>query len=92
MASTHTDLIKRHRQLLRSRLRKLNEREGTQYRLGQKNIDVLFYLNYIKFLNKLAANSAKIATLEGSSEVLPQHWSESGNLLLEEYKNNGMLH
>lgn len=91
MTSTHTELIKRHKQILRIRLRKLNEAKGTHYRLGQKNIDVLFYLNYVKFLRKLAARTSKIAAVEGSSEVMPQHWKESGDVLLDNFEKNGVL-
>lgn len=91
MASVHTDIIRRHRRILRQRLKKLNERSGTKYRLGQKNIDLLFYLNYVRFAEALATRAKQMAVIEGSSEVMGQHWLESGNELLETFANENRL-
>lgn len=91
MASVHADLIRRHRRILRQRLKKLNAENDTKYRLGQKNIDLLFYLNYIRFVKALASKAKQISSIEGSSEVMPQHWKESGKLILESFENENRL-
>lgn len=91
MASAHTALIRRHKKILRHRLRKLNEEKNTNYKLGQKNLDLLFYLNYLRFVKTLATNAEKIATVEGSSEIMSQHWEEAGNTLLESFEKEGKL-
>lgn len=91
MASVHTELIRRHRRILRQKLKKLNEKNGTKYRLGQKNIDLLFYLNYVRFVKALASKARQIAVIEGSSEVMRQHWKESGDVILELFSEKNRL-
>lgn len=91
MATSHADLIRKHKQILKSRLAILNEKGNTKYRLGQKNIDVLFYLNYQKFMRVLAAKASEIAKIEGASEIMTQHWTEAGNVLLGNIEKNGTL-
>lgn len=90
-SSTHTDLINRHRRILRNRLKKLNEANNTSYRLGQKNIDLLFYTNYMKFVKELTKKAGKIAEVEGSSELMPQHWKESGEEILSTFEKEDKL-
>ena len=89
--SVQTDLINRHRRILRHRLKKINEENNTSYRLGQKNIDLLFYLKYIKFVKELATKAKQIAEIEGSSEIMPQHWKESGAELLDTFERENEL-
>lgn len=91
MASAHTELIKRHKRILRQRLKKLNEQKGSSSRLAQNNIDLLFYLNYVRFIRELASKAKQIAIIEGSSEVMPQHWEASGAELLETFSTENKL-
>ncbi|TID30677.1 hypothetical protein CANINC_000744 [Pichia inconspicua] len=91
MATSHTELIRKHKQILKSRLAVLNEKESTNYKLGQKNIDVLFYLNYIKFMRVLATRASEIATIEGSSEIMTKHWIDASDFLLSNIEENGTL-
>jgi hypothetical protein len=91
MASAHTDLVRRHRRIIRYRLQKLNEQRGSNYKLGQKNVDLLFYLNYIRFVKALDAKAQKIALVEGSSEVMSEHWEASGKALLDRFEKEGKL-
>lgn len=91
MASIHTELTNRHRRILRQRLKKLNEANGTKYKLGQKNIDLLFYMNYLRFVKALASKANKISLIEGSSEVMPQHWKESGEAVLSSFSSENRL-
>lgn len=87
MATVHADLIRRHRRILKHQLKLLNEKQGTDFKLGQKNIDVLFYINYIRFVKKLAVETQKNSLVGGSSEVMDQHWKETGEYLLNQFEN-----
>lgn len=91
MATAHTDLILRHKQILRHRLKKYNEANKSMHRFGQKNIDLLFYLNYIRFVKTLADKAGKIASIEGSSEVMTQHWEEAGKVTLDTFEKEDRL-
>lgn len=91
MSSIHNDLIRRHRRILKQRLNKYNTKNNTRYRLAQKNIDLLFYINYINFLKVLSTKAKQIATIEGSSEIMNQHWEESGKSLLKSIEKNNSL-
>jgi hypothetical protein len=91
MASSHAELIRRHKKILRQRLKKINEDNKTNSRLGQKNLDLLFYLNYLKFIKTLANKANQIAVVEGASEVMPQHWRESGDAILHTFEQENKL-
>lgn len=91
MASSHAELIRRHKKIIRQRLKKINEDNKTNSRLGQKNLDLLFYLNYLKFIKTLANKANQIAVVEGASEVMPQHWRESGDAILHTFEQENKL-
>lgn len=87
MSSSETELIHRHQRILRQRVKQFNEENGTSYRLGP-NIDLLFYLKYIKFIQQLKEKAGNIAAIEGSSEVMNQHWIEASDELFAELTND----
>ena len=91
MASSHAELIRRHKKIFRQRLMKINEDNKTNSRLAQKNLDLLFYLNYLKFIKTLANKANQIAVVEGASEVMPQHWRESGDAILHTFEQENKL-
>lgn len=91
MASIHTDIINRHKRILRQRLKKINKERGTRFKLGQANIDLVFYLKFVRFIKQLQQRAEKIAVIEGSSEVMEQHWTEASKELLENLTYNNTL-
>lgn len=91
MSSIHNDLIRQHRRILKQRLNKYNAKNNTKYKLAQKNIDLLFYINYINFLKVLSIKAKQIATIEGSSEIMNQHWEESSDSLLMSIEKDNTL-
>lgn len=48
--------------------------------------DILIYLNYMHFYEKLIANAKRCAIRDGSSEILSKHLQEAKQITMKEFK------
>lgn len=86
MASIHSDILKRHKKILRERMKCLNDGRERRIKFSQKNLDLLLYINYVRFLNALILKASDIASKDSSSEILVKHMEESGNEILKRFR------
>lgn len=88
MVSIHGDLIKRHRRILRQEIQKLNEQQGESMRLSQKNIDLLLYLNYVRFIHATTMRAQELSNIDCSLEIMPIHWTTAAEEFMERFQLN----
>lgn len=86
MASIHADLIRRHRRMIRHQIQEYNSRRDASVRLSQKSIDILLYLNYLRFIHATAVRAQELSTLDGSQEIMPTHWTVAAEEFLQRFR------
>ncbi|KAH3671265.1 hypothetical protein OGAPHI_000488 [Ogataea philodendri] len=64
----HQKIAARHKRVLRSR-------KPLKYK--QKNIDLLLYLNYLRFMNALIKKANEAAEQDASSGILDRHLQDA---------------
>lgn len=86
MVSIHADLIKRHRSIVRYQIQQFNEQHDESMRLNQKNIDLLLYLNYVRFIHATTIRAQEFSDRDGSKEIMPIHWSTAAEEFMQRFK------
>ncbi|GMF03415.1 unnamed protein product [Ambrosiozyma monospora] len=80
MAPVHSKISKRHKTIIR-------QRSGeNQLRMAQKNVDLVLYLNYLRFLNGLIKKSYEASEKDASFEVLPKHLTDAKAEMLKRFR------
>ncbi len=76
-------MVKIHTRALRKQKKVLNDISHIKI---QKNVDLLLYLNYLRFLNALLKKADLLSTQDASSEILTKHLLKSKGEILKRFR------
>ncbi|KAG7749123.1 hypothetical protein KL911_005208 [Ogataea haglerorum] len=73
----HQKIAARHKKVLRAQ-------KPLKYK--QKNLELLLYLNYLRFMNALVKKANEISEQDASSEILHKHLEDAKLEMLQRFK------
>ncbi len=76
-------MVKIHTRALRKQKKVLTDISHIKI---QKNVDLLLYLNYLRFLNALLKKADLLSTQDASSEILTKHLLKSKGEILKRFR------
>ena len=76
-------MVKIHTRALRKQKKVLTDISHIKI---QKNVDLLLYLNYLRFLNALLKKANLLSTQDASSEILTKHLLKSKGEILKRFR------
>lgn len=76
-------MVKIHTRAMRKQKKVLSDISHTKI---QKNVDLLLYLNYLRFLNALLKKADTLSTQDASSEILTKHLLKSKDEVLRRFR------
>ncbi len=76
-------MVKIHTRALRKQKKVLSDISHIKI---QKNVDLLLYLNYLRFLNALLKKADLLSTQDASSEILTKHLLKSKGEILKRFR------
>lgn len=86
MSSVHSDLIRRHRRALRKHIKEHNIDSEVAMRVSPRNVDLLLYLNFVRFIRATTIRSQELANEDASTEILSIHWERAAEELISKFK------
>ncbi|VEU20711.1 DEKNAAC101618 [Brettanomyces naardenensis] len=76
MPSIHNRASRKHKKLIGRR---------SKVRI-QRNVDLLMYLNYLRFVNALVVKANELCDKDSSSEILPKHLEEAKREVMKRFR------